>query len=288
MLTNIACLIVHYFNYLVVPVIGDATIPDQWIHLVKDIDVVIEAVGGLSDLRTRGLSILLAVSRAAETTRPSHAPKVTYIYTSGIWVHGDSRTDVVTDTTPLNLSIELVEWRSDLEQSVVTNTILNGLVIRPAIVYGRDGGLILGRLFKTASEGHVAWPGTPGGRYALVHTDDLADLYVRAAEKSSLVGGKIFDGANNFTESVDELLAATVKVSGAKGPYEYIKPTDCALVPSLWNIPAHSFPIVLEKAIGATTLARPYLANALLGWQPSKPGLVEGLPIYYAAWKAAQ
>ena len=190
---------------------------------------MIDAVGGSADLATLSNSILLAVSKAAETTRPSHAPKVTYIYTSGTWVHGENRIDFVTDTTPITSPAEMVAWRPAQEQRVITNTTLNGLVIRPAMLYGRSGS-ILASLFKSASEGRVAWPGTPGGRFALVHADDLADLYVRATEKSALVGGKIFDAANDFTESADDLLAALVKVSGAKAAYEYTKPTNCVFV----------------------------------------------------------
>jgi nucleoside-diphosphate-sugar epimerase len=205
---------------LVVPLVGDITVPDAWIELIKDIDVIIDAIGSSPD-------ILTIVSKAAETTRPSHAPKVTYIYTSGTWVHGDNCTDVVTDTTPITSPLGIVAWRPAHEQLVISNTTLNGLVIRPSIVYGRDGSLFA-TLFKSASEGRVMWPGKPGGRYSLVHTDDLADLYVRAAEKSALVGGKIFDAANDFTESIDDILAALVKVSGAKAPYEYTQPTNSA------------------------------------------------------------
>ena len=41
-----------------------------------------------------------------------------------------------------------------------------------------------------------------------------------------------------------------------------------------------------EVALTTTTLLRPYLARALLGWQPRKPGFVDGMEVYYNAWKA--
>jgi hypothetical protein len=44
---------------------------------------------------------------------------------------------------------------------------------------------------------------------------------------------------------------------------------------------------VLEEATQSTTLVRPYLAKALLDWSPKKWGLVEGLDVYYAAWRAS-
>jgi nucleoside-diphosphate-sugar epimerase len=113
----------------------------------------------------------------------------------------------------------------DQEQRVITDANLNGIVIRPALLYGRSGSLFT-PLFKSASEGKVAWYGTPGGRYALIHTDDLADLYLKASEKGSIVGGKIFDAANDMTESADDFLQKLVEVSGAGGGYEYMKPTN--------------------------------------------------------------
>ncbi|KAF7367878.1 Epimerase domain-containing protein [Mycena sanguinolenta] len=247
----------------IIPIQGDVD-SDAWIPLIASLDVIIEAVAASPD-RARGT--VERVIKAAETLRPDGAPLLSYIYTSGTWVHGDSRTEVFTDTTPIVRSVDIVAWRPAIEQLVLRSTKINGIVVRPAVLYGRTASLF-GLLFKTAAEGKVVCPGTPGGRYALVHTDDLADLYVRMAEKASLLGGKILLAANSHTESVDDLLQRLVEVSGAKS-YEYSAPAN-----------------VFEEAIQATTLVRPYLANALLGWSPKKPGLVEGLDIYYRAWLA--
>jgi hypothetical protein len=46
--------------------------------------------------------------------------------------------------------------------------------------------------------------------------------------------------------------------------------------------------IVYEEALATTSLVRPYLARALLGWQPRKTGLVDGLETYYAAYLASR
>lgn len=46
--------------------------------------------------------------------------------------------------------------------------------------------------------------------------------------------------------------------------------------------------IAVYEMLGSTRLLRPYLGKTLLGWVPKKLGLVEGMPIYYAAWKAAK
>jgi nucleoside-diphosphate-sugar epimerase len=110
------------------------------------------------------------------------------------------------------------------EQRVVRSEVLNGIVIRPALLYGR-GGSILAGLFAGAAQGKIQWYGTPGQRLALIHPDDLADLYVRVAEKAHLVGGKTFDAANDFTESIDDILQKLATVAGARGPPEFLDPT---------------------------------------------------------------
>lgn len=46
--------------------------------------------------------------------------------------------------------------------------------------------------------------------------------------------------------------------------------------------------VVFEKAMTSTVIIRPYLARALLGWQPRKAGLLDHLDIYYNAWKASE
>ncbi|KAJ7022578.1 hypothetical protein C8F04DRAFT_1048942 [Mycena alexandri] len=247
----------------IIPVLGDVD-SDAWIPLIATLDAILDAVGG-PDQASLARTTLERVTKAATELRPAGAPLLSYIYTSGTWVQGDSRTDVVTDTTPIVRPVELVAWRPAIEQLVVRSTAVNGIVVRPALLYGRSAS-ILAPLFKAASQGRVVWPGTPGGRYSVIHPDDLADLYVRVAEKASLLGGKIFDAANPSTESVDDLLQKLVQISGAKTPYEYRKPEN-----------------LFEEAVQSTGLVRPYLANTLLGWCAKKPGLIDGLDTYYAA-----
>ena len=198
--------------------------------MVGGLDAVIDCVGGTADVKSLSEEIILAVSNAARELRPQGSPKLTYIYTSGTWVHGENRNEVVTDTTPVTSAPDVIAWRPGREQQVITDKILNGIVIRPALLYGRSGSL-LAPFFQSASEGNVWYPGTPGGRFALIHTDDLADLYLRAVEKAAICGGLIFDAANDQTESVDDVLAALVKVSKAQKPYEYRTPSNGMFIP---------------------------------------------------------
>lgn len=107
---------------------------------------------------------------------------------------------------------------------MIKSTVLNAIVIRPALLYGRSGSLF-NFLFKPAYEGTVKWYGGPGQRMSFLHTDDLAQLYLLVAERAPILGGLIFDAANDCTESMDDIIRRLIQISGAQGP-EYAAPSN--------------------------------------------------------------
>ena len=165
------------------------------------------------------------VTEAVKAVRPAHAAKLIYVETSGVWVHGDNRDEIVTDTTPTATPHPFAAWRAVHERNVAGSALVNGIVIRPVWVIGRSGSHLGRMLFPSAHAGEVVGIGIPGGRYSVIHQDDLADAYVKAVERGSIVRGSIFDITNEFTESVDDVLATLCKVSGAKG-YKYREPAN--------------------------------------------------------------
>ncbi|KAI0635891.1 NAD-P-binding protein [Trametes polyzona] len=254
----------------IIPIVAEVKDTEAYLPFGVTLDAIIDAIGG-SEIKDLSDFLLTATAAAVKAHRSSLAPKLTYIYTSGTWVHGGDRATVVTDTTPPGHPPALVAWRPALEQRVVTNPDLNGLVIRPSLLYGRSGSILASVFARAAREGVVRWPGTPGGRLALIHCDDLAELYVLATEKGSIAAGKIFDGSNDVNESTDAILQRLVEISGAKAPYEYFEPTN-----------------LFEAALATNTVIRPYLGRALLGWRPRKAGLLDHLDLYYNAWQASE
>ncbi|KAF9787352.1 hypothetical protein BJ322DRAFT_719017 [Thelephora terrestris] len=252
----------------IIPIVCDPTDIDKWKHLLANVEAVVNATTTFGpDTPAKLLNLLTA---AAKSVRPAYAANLIYVETSRVRVHGDNRDEIVTDTTPTETSHSYAAWRAVHERNVVGSTVLDGIVIRSPWMIGRSVSLLGNMLFPSAHAGEVVGVGTPGGRYSIIHQEDLADAYLRAVERGSIVGGSIFDITNEYTESVEEVLAMLCKVSGAKG-YKFREPTNA-----------------FEKAACTTTRIRPYLARTLLDWSPRKPGFVDGMEIYYAAWKASQ
>lgn len=81
-------------------------------------------------------------------------------------------------------------WRTSIEEAVITHTGFNGSVVRPGIVYGRNGGLT-GLMFSDVTKAALnnemswIWPARPGGRWGTVHQDDVAELVLRVGEAVS-------------------------------------------------------------------------------------------------------
>jgi len=101
-----------------------------------------------------------------------------FVYTSGVWVMGSTGGHVVDEDAPLN-PVPLVAWRPAHEEMVRKAEGVRGVVIRPAMVFGRSGGFVRS-LFRPDATGVVRYVGTGENRWSMVDVDDLADLYVRA------------------------------------------------------------------------------------------------------------
>ena len=213
----------------VFPIVGGPTNTHVWAHLIPTVDVVIEVLGGGPDRPALAHAVLDAIATVAQSTRPSGSPKLSYIFTSDPWVHGASADEFVSDTTPLLNPLPPAVWRAKFEQSLFKDDRVNGIVIRPALLYGKSGSLLAPVFEAAATGGEVGWYGKPGGWFTLAHTDDLADLYLRGAEKAPILGGLAIEGCNDTAESVEGFLQKLIQVSGAKGPYKLLEPSNRAL-----------------------------------------------------------
>ncbi len=145
-------------------------------------------------------TLLGATARRAAAGRPA-----TMVYTSGIWVLGDTH-GPATEDAPVKPTA-LVAWRPEHER-VVLDAGRDGVrtaVVRPAIVYGGARGII-GDLLKDAGNGLVRVIGEGKNHWPCVYDRDLADLYARIVAHQGASG--VFHANDEADERVEDLVEA--------------------------------------------------------------------------------
>jgi nucleoside-diphosphate-sugar epimerase len=172
-------------------IFGDIAAPELWAAKLPPLDAVIHAAcdfnTGMGAIDRHLLDVLLPVL-AAQPKRPR------FIYTGGCWLFGATGDDVGTEETPFR-PLPAFAWMVPQLRRILEAPGIDGIVIHPAMVYAPGGGVFL-RFARDAIEReairvvegeNVRWP--------LVHSEDLATLYVRALEqapaRSSYIGSAI-------------------------------------------------------------------------------------------------
>ena len=141
----------------------------------------------------------------------------TFIYTSGIWVIGDTAGAVVDESKPANPA-PIAAWRPEHEQLTLSLSKegIRAVVVRPGVVYGGARGGIPAMMFGTAlKQGAAQMVGEGKNHWPLVHVDDLAELYVRLVERAP--AGSIFHATDASTHTVQEIAEAASRAAGKGG-----------------------------------------------------------------------
>jgi nucleoside-diphosphate-sugar epimerase len=139
-----------------------------------------------------------------------------FIYTSGVWVLGNTGDTIADESTPVN-PVAKAAWRPGVEQAVLSTAKdgVRAVVIRPAVVYGRGGG-IPGELVQFAKQaGAARYVGDGANRWPFVHVEDLADLYVRAAQHAK--AGTLLYACDGPSVRLREVAEAASFAAGAAG-----------------------------------------------------------------------
>ena len=137
-------------------------------------------------------------------------------------------------------------------------------VIRPAIVYGRGGGIPAGFVESARNEGAARYIGTGKNRWPLVHVDDLADLYLLALEKAP--PGTLLLGVSGPSRPVSEIAAAASRGAGAGG-----RTAATPLEEARAKMGAYADALALDQQASGRK------AQELLGWKPRRPDILEEL-----------
>ena len=141
-----------------------------------------------------------------------------FVHTGGIWSYGAGSD--ITEESPLDRPA-LTAWRAAGEDRVLGATGVRGVVVAPALVYGRGGGLI--RLLTDETDGGVRLIGDGSQHWTTVDVDDLAAVYVLALEKGR--AGATYIGASGQNPTVRELGEA---IAAGSDVVEGVRPESAA------------------------------------------------------------
>lgn len=158
---------------------GDIRNPDSWSDHAVNADTIVQVAGTFTeDEGEVDRAVMEAlVGAAAKIKKP---PKL--INTGGCWLYGATHDRVAVESDSLD-PIEPFAWAVDNHRFVLKSGVVETVWIHPAMVYSDEGG-VLDRFIESAKDsGQVEVWGDLSTRWPVVHTVDLAEAYVLAAER---------------------------------------------------------------------------------------------------------
>ena len=269
----------------IIPVLASTEDSDAYIKLIKTahIDVVVDCVGA----KQTSAKVLSDVKEAGKERLKEGGAKLGFVYTSGTWMHGSSR-ERGSDLDPVGTEYakaqppRLVAWRPQMERDVLSaRDILDSVVVRPALVYGRKHVvwhsflLPLLAAAKRGTEDDIEIRLEPTSRPALIHVDDVAEGLRCAIEKLPLISGTsvypVFDLMTS-QESMRDIFNSFGEAVGLKGRVKLVSPAEDD---------------VFAEAFQTSRNGDSSRAEQLLGWVPKRRGFVADMDMYAMAFQAA-
>jgi nucleoside-diphosphate-sugar epimerase len=184
-----------------------------------------------------------------------------YAHISGLWVFGPNTS--ITEESPYNAPA-MVAWKEAIDQRILGEPGMRGILIVSGTAYGDGGGGIPGILLGSPrdGDGNLIMLGTGRQHWATVHVADLAAVFRSALENDSARGRYVI--GNGLTPTVSDLTEAAAVAVGAPGA---TPGSDQEARSRLGDYFAEV--LLLDQGTKAAK------ARALLDWQPTHPGLVE-------------
>lgn len=236
------------------PVIGDLDNAAGLADAMAPCFAVVHAAADHNAAEQGDAHALDAVEKAIEAGQIKR-----FVYTSGIWVHGDSGARTLDETTPLNPT-DLVRFRAKHEQRAFGLAGVDTVVVRPAIVYGEGRGII-GQWFEQAlTKRTVTYYGDGSQSWPLVHRDDVADGYLLALRKGR--AGQAYLLADGSTFRCKEIAEAVANACGAVAkswPAAQVRET----------LGGYGTALMLSQRVSAAKAERE------LGWRPNRTDFIK-------------
>ncbi len=252
------------------PVLGGLQEPGAWRERAAECAAFVHCAFEYSP---KGFELDRNVLRVASELggRKGAARKV--VYTSGVWVYGDTGTRCVDETTAPNPP-KFVAARVENENFLLScaRPEFATIVVRPGCVYGGHGSLTAG-WFDGATKGAARIVGDGANRWAMVHVDDLGELYALAVESN--LACEVLNATDRSRGTVRACAEAASRVAGGNGRVESLAVADAV----------KTFGPMAE-ALAFTQHADSSKAARLLGWTPRHAGFVDEVERLYLAWRA--
>jgi len=158
-----------------------------------------------------------------------------FIYTSGTLIYNDTYQNIVDEDSKLN-PLPFLQWKVSQEQVVLTAAERNirTIVIRPALVYGRRGGLVQASLNRTKFTQSAKYIGDGQNAWSTIHVDDLASLY--ACAYSLALPGSLFNAASKELITTKQLMTSIGKMAGVENIESWsYEEAEKAFGPAAWG-----------------------------------------------------
>ncbi|WP_326953374.1 NAD-dependent epimerase/dehydratase family protein [Amycolatopsis sp. NBC_01286] len=190
---------------------------------------------------------------AASAMQDGLGDRGVYVHTGGVWVYGDTA-GVVTEDAPQNPP-RITAWRRANEERVLSRG-GRPVLVMPGLVYGHGGGLAES-FFAAPAREHGAVPviGDGHNHWALVHADDIAELYALALQAPAK---SVYAGVSGENIRLAEIADALSSAAGCPGRFEQL---------TLAEAEDRMGPIA--EAFALDQRLTPDRARSELGWRPS-------------------
>ena len=154
-----------------------------------------------------------AVDIAAATAMLDGLAGRPYVHTGGVWVYGNTA-GMIDESAP-QAAPPITSWRADNEKKVLNRATQGGhpVLVMPGVVYGHGRGLIGQFLERPAASGAAHYIGSGENHWAMVHVDDIAELYVAAL---SAAPGTVYAGVDDRQSPTMRQIAEAVSVAAGR------------------------------------------------------------------------
>jgi len=259
----------HEVTALVRPESDSKRLRDAGVVIVagdlSSIDSLGDALGGHDAYVHAAQSRSDTAALDAKTIETFNAQNAHVIYTSGVWVLGNT-TGVAGEETPVN-PLPIVAWRPALEQQALASG--RGAVLRPGCVYGGKQSLFAGWFASADQKRPLRIVGDGDNHWALVDLHDLAQCFVHIVEQRAT-------GILHATDDSHVTLNACARAVAPDGTIEHV-PADAARA-SMGD--AFVDALLIDQTVSSAK------TRTMLGWSPRRD-FIGSAGEQWSEWRSA-